>query len=657
MARATIEIDTTSRRRAVSRRLFGKFTEHLGTNVYQGAWAQLVVNPEFAPAERWAKREALNSRLERYGTQVGMPDLVKAADAGFAPFWAPVGVMAGRVIREGNRDVQRLVPGRSSGEIRTGVFLPLERVRDYELTIKAMAAEPATATVAILGPSGRILVEDEIPLAQSWRQVKLPLVVPRDVPFKPGEPSWLSIALPAGATAEISRVLLFPSDHMDGWDPEIVKMLREAKLPLLRFPGGNFVSGYHWQDGVGPLDERPVLPNPAWPDVIECNHVGTDEWLRLCELVGCEALICVNAGNGTADEARQWVEYCNGRADSPMGARRAANGHAAPYNVRLWEVGNELYGDWQIGHTDAAGYAARYIEFINEMKKAAPGSTAGDLHFIANGGDEDWNRTVVQKAGPAVESISAHYLIGWNVPKDADPAAVFDEYMAWAANFDQVVAADSAGMKEAGLMPRIALTEQQVFTRQPGLPTNATQTEALWTAGTTNAAIRSGGLVELITHSALVNHGGGLRKERGIVYANPVWWVTHLYAGQPCTVPVAVRADSPAMHVAGKYFTKTADIATLDAVAMIDDAGSMCAVFVVNRSRTQAVEAKLAVNGFTPAGQAEVITLAADFMAANTWDRPRNVHPAESTAMISGGRIVHTFPACSLTRVVLTRAN
>ena len=115
--------------------------------------------------------------------------------------------------------------------------------------------------------------------------------------------------------------------------------MTDVRLPMLRFPVGNFVSGYHWRDGIGPVDQRPILPNPAWP-IIEWNDVGTDEWLQLCNLVGCEPLICVNAGDGTPQEAADWVAYCNSGTETPMGALRAANGRVQPYNVRRWEIGN-----------------------------------------------------------------------------------------------------------------------------------------------------------------------------------------------------------------------------------------------------------------------------------------------------------------------------
>src|SRR5206468_5093319 len=110
-----------------------------------------------------------------------------------------------------------------------------------------------------------------------------------------------------------------------------------------RWPGGNFVSTYHWEDGVGPLDSRPTKANFAW-GALELNTFGTDEFISFCRAVGCEPMICVNAGSGTPEEAARWIEYCNGPATSPMGKLRAANGHPEPFHVKHWEVGNELWG-------------------------------------------------------------------------------------------------------------------------------------------------------------------------------------------------------------------------------------------------------------------------------------------------------------------------
>src|SRR5690606_7987033 len=128
------------------------------------------------------------------------------------------------------------------------------------------------------------------------------------------------------------------------------------------WPGGNLASGYHWMEGIGPWEERPSMPNPSWPG-LNSNFVGTDEYLRLAELLGIQPLITVNAGDGTAEEAARWVEYVNVDTTTEMGRLRARNGHPEPYGVRFWNIGNELWGHWQIGYTSPEKHAHRYAEF------------------------------------------------------------------------------------------------------------------------------------------------------------------------------------------------------------------------------------------------------------------------------------------------------
>ncbi len=656
-AGASIEVDVARRGDPVSRWLFGKFTEHLGANVYQGAWAQIVPNPEFAPASRWQDAGALRRRLERLQAETGADGLASVDASAFAPYWQPIGRVAGRVLRDADRDMQHLEAGEGGGDLRTPVYLPLGRVRTYDLTLKARlaaapaAGAPSSVRVALVAADGTVLAETEVALAREWRESKARLSVPAAAAFARGDAQRLAVRLAAGAAADLGRILLFPSDHVGGWDPEVVACMREARLPLLRFPGGNFASTYHWRDAVGPLDGRPVLANRAWPDILEFNHVGTDEWLSLCEAVGATPFICINAGSGTPEEARDWVRYCNAPADDPLGRLRAANGHPAPHNVRLWEIGNELWGSWQEGHTDAAGYAERYVPFYDAMRSAG-----GDLHLIANGFDEPWNAALVKKAGAKVESLSMHHLPGHGLAKDLDPDEVFRWLMGFSAHFLDEIAPVYRPMVQAGLAPRVAVTELQIFTQHPNLPSNRTQTEAVWVADIINAAIQSEGRVEMITHSALLNHGGGLRKQRGVVWANPVWWTTHLYGTQDGVIPVAVRVDAPAYDVPERWGFHGGRTACLGAAALLAPVGDACTLFVVNRSPHDAFETAVAVRGFAAAPQAEVVTLAGtDYMAANTLEAPDRVRPAASRADVRDGRLRFTSPPASLVRIILKR--
>src|SRR5208283_226081 len=217
------------------------------------------------------------------------------------------------------------------------------RVRKYEFEIFSRAPDLSSLSISLTPagstkPAASAVIQG---LSAQWKKfsgvLELDPALPADTVYK--------LALTADAPGQfvIQHIFLQPADNIHGADPDIIRLLRESHLPLLRWPGGNFVSGYHWKDGVGPVEKRPTKPNYAWGG-IEPNLFGTDEFMEFCQAVGCEPMICINAGNGTPTEAAQWIEYCNGPADSPMGRLRATNGHAEPYHVKYWEVGNELWG-------------------------------------------------------------------------------------------------------------------------------------------------------------------------------------------------------------------------------------------------------------------------------------------------------------------------
>ena len=143
-----------------------------------------------------------------------------------------------------------------------------------------------------------------------------------------------------------------PLTDAHGFRTDVLDAVRALQLPILRWPGGNFVSGYHWIDGVGPVDKRPRKTELAWLTE-ESNHFGTDEFIQYCRTLKTEPYICVNMGTGTLDEAQAWVEYCNGTGNTYWANLRRQNGHAEPYGVKYWGLGNEMYGRWQIGILDA----------------------------------------------------------------------------------------------------------------------------------------------------------------------------------------------------------------------------------------------------------------------------------------------------------------
>ncbi|MCC2686228.1 MAG: alpha-L-arabinofuranosidase, partial [Paenibacillaceae bacterium] len=218
------------------------------------------------------------------------------------------------------------------------------------------------------------------------------------------------------------HVSLLPVDHVGFVRKSVLEMTRALQCRLMRL-GGNQISAYHWKDNVGPYYERPCVKSEAW-DHWGHKYFGTDEFLQFCREAGSEPLMCLNLGSGTPEEALQWIEYCNGSTDTPMGAWRAANGQVEPYRVTYWELGNELWGAPQVGHCNAEQYADRCRQFAQAIREAYP-----DLKLLACGHrDPEWNRAVLERAGEYIDMLTIHYYHGMHYPPQLMKPGSLDEY-------------------------------------------------------------------------------------------------------------------------------------------------------------------------------------------------------------------------------------
>ncbi|MCU0522915.1 MAG: alpha-N-arabinofuranosidase, partial [Anaerolineae bacterium] len=217
------------------------------------------------------------------------------------------------------------------------------------------------------------------------------------------------------------------SAHADesGYRTDVLDALRRLRMTAMRYPGGNFASGYHWMDGIGPRDQRPTVRELAWQS-LESNRFGTDEYVALCRKMDWTPMVTVNLGTGTPEEARNWVEYCNAPAGSKYANMRAANGSPEPYAVRLWCLGNEMDGPWQLGHVPAADYAIRAQQAAKMMKDldkslelvACGSCTTGLPSYMA------WDRQVMEYIGDLADYISLHRYVGNRADDTADYLAV-----------------------------------------------------------------------------------------------------------------------------------------------------------------------------------------------------------------------------------------
>lgn len=663
------QIEVFAGRRAeqpVSRRLYGKFCEHLGSNIYNGIWAQILRNPGFEPWHLFGNDDQIAHRAAGLEREFQVKGLAASRERGIAFPWIPWG--QGEIAYELDRTQpfnsatsQRLTvtsvpPGGAAG-VAQPICLPLHRVRNFELSlaIRGQGAADLRLEVSLRrsAPDGQAVARGQFRrVGDRWSKEKLLLSLPKGN-YAPGEVFFLTLALPGPGTLWLDDAELFPADHVAGFDPDAVRLWREARLPLLRYPGGNFASGYHWQDGVGPREKRPTVFNRAWNQP-EPNHVGTDEFMAYCAAVGCEPFLCVNAGDGTPEEAAAWVEYCNGGPETRYGRLRAQNGHPKPYNVRLWQIGNELWGDWQIGHCTREEYAERYERFYRAMKAADPA-----IHLIACGQDIQWNEPLVTRKGKLVESVSIHSLMGSGLRGTRDALGAFESLLAYPTAYAGVLEGLRSQMAPHVDKPRIAITELQVFTNQPQLPNNGEIVEALFLAGILHTAIRSGGLVELLTHTANMNHGGGLRKTREVVYPNPVYFTSRLYATQPGIWPVALRVTAPATDVPARGgLPEVKGAPYLDAVALLDETGDKLVLLAVNSHHDRPIPATILFDAFRPRRECRVQTLrGSHYRDLNTWQEPDRVRLFDTTERAAGRQLSLAFAPCSVTALTCQRAN
>ena len=203
----------------------------------------------------------------------------------------------------------------------------------------------------------------------------------------------------------VGTVSLMPADNVKGMRADTLRLLKELDSPIYRWPGGNFVSGYDWRDGVGERDRRPPRKNPAWTGV-EHNDFGLDEFITFCRELNTVPFIAVNTGAGEVEEAVAQLLYTNGAAETEMGTLRAKHGHPEPYKVKYWGIGNEMYGDWQIGHMPTEQYAEKNNRFVDAFRKVDP-----TLTLIAVGNVGRWNDVIMRKCADHMDLISEHFYV------------------------------------------------------------------------------------------------------------------------------------------------------------------------------------------------------------------------------------------------------
>ncbi|MEZ5964973.1 MAG: alpha-L-arabinofuranosidase C-terminal domain-containing protein [Planctomycetota bacterium] len=369
-----IEVDASDVRAPLSKYVYGQFIEHLGRCIYGGIWAEVVEDRKF-----FAPVGSEESPWQVVGTATTVTMSTDEALAGAHAVQVALGEGAGRA------GIRQTLPLRADVAYVGHVWLRGD-------------ASAAPIAVGIAGdgkPVGHTTVVTDV--RPTWTRVPISL----DPAPRAGDGAFEIVGSGRG-TFCIGAVSLMPADHVQGFRTDTLALLRELDAPVYRWPGGNFVSGYDWRDGIGERDRRPPRKNPAWQG-IESNDVGVDEFMSLCSLLGTDPYIAVNTGLGGVDNAIAELQYVNGKADSAWGSRRARNGHAEPYGVKFWGIGNEMYGDWQLGHVPLADYVQRHKAFVEAMRHEDP-----SIQVIGVGAVGTWSETMLRECADHLDFLSEH---------------------------------------------------------------------------------------------------------------------------------------------------------------------------------------------------------------------------------------------------------
>lgn len=443
-----------------------------------------------------------------------------------------------------------------------------------------------------------------------------------------------------------------PKSDSNGYRKDVMEAIRNLHVPLLRWPGGNFSSNYHWMDGVGPRDQRPARLEMAW-GTVESNRFGTHEFLNYLEMLGIDPYVCANLGTGSWVEAQQWVEYCN-RADGTAMARlRQKNGRQKPWAVKYWGLGNEMDGPWQMGHRTAEDYGKFALEAAKLMKwtdSSVKLIAAGSSNYNQNADWIGWNRTVLGHLRDHIEYLSMHLYLG-------NKANDYAEFVASPMRLHHLTKTAEGIINEAleGAPKEkkifIAWDEWNVWYRARGQGKEAGRLileerynleDALVIAGMLNVFINNAHIVKIANLAQIVNVIAPIFTNEKDLFLQTIYYPLALFAANVSGQALDLFVESPT------YDSKTYGTAKYLDVSAAHNNGTLL-VNVVNRNQSKAMAADVELQDKQFGGEVEVHEVnGPDIKAENDFGKTV-VKTERKSAAAKGNRLQYTFPPHSFT--------
>lgn len=568
-----VQVDGEDLGEPISEYIYSQFIEHLGRCIYGGIWAEMLEDRKFF--------HFLDDDASPWDVTGG---------------YSPVAVNS--FVGE-HTPMIRLTDGPRRGITQDG--LTLEEGRAYEGYVwLAGNTGGAPIEVNLMWGEGEdeqetILIEE---LSREFEKTEFSFTAGGDT-----EDGALEIMSDGLGHFSVGTVSLMPGDNVDGMRADTLELLKELDAPMYRWPGGNFVSGYDWRDGIGHRDRRPPRRNPAWQGS-ESNDFGLDEFIAFCREVDAEPHVVVNTGGGDLEMALDQIEYCNGPADSPMGEQRAANGHEEPYDIRWWGVGNEMFGDWQIGYIPIDDYTERHNMFAEAMREAEP-----DALLTASGQTGYWTEALMRESADHMDFIGEHFYVSNDLADVAAHMRQVPDAVRGKAEAHREYREEIEGLAEKDIP--IAMTEWNYWYGPHvygELGTQYYQKDALGIAAGIHEMARQSDIIHVANYAQTVNVIGAIKTSDTDAIMDTTGVVLTMYRRYFGETPLAVDIGEP-----------------FDAMAAWSEDGSTLTVGIVNPTGTS-YEIPLEANGITFSGEAEGWTAAhEDPMAHNEPGEPQQV--------------------------------
>ena len=605
-----INIDTARVENSVDPRLYGQFLEDFFQGVQGPLWAELIRNRGF---EDPANEIGLSRYWERE------PDDRNHDESILFDWDASVFYPSAANPAVGHSMRISIKPGQPDTPQRRGVSqgrIPVRKGNAYRGYVLLKGDEfSGKVTVALEKDEveGESYSSQDIPVKkQEWTRYDFTLVPSVSDPL-----AKLSILFHGTGRIWLDQVSLIPGDSVDGVRSDVFKRIQALHPSIIRWPGGNVAQTYHWIWGTGERDKRPNWVNHAWWNQVQASDFGTEEFIRMCQNLGAEPSITVNVeGDGaTAEEATHWVEYVNGPPESKYGRMRAADGYPQPNHVKYWEIGNEIFGDWEIGHSSAESYAHNLNRYVAAMKAVDP-----SIKIIASGSENlEWNRTLLTIAGQNIDYLAIHHYYGDREMK-GDTGNLLAHPLSYGHFYEQM----RQMLREVSPRRQIQLMINEWNTALP-LPAQESMLSGLYAGRMMNTFERNGEVIASTAVSDLVNGwpGGIIQASRNGLFVTPTYLVNQLYRDHLGAQRLAAEVQSP-------VFNTTAEgngIPYLDAVVTRSSDGKKIFIHAVNTDLKDTLRLTVHVSGAKVEQNGEIESiLAPSSESVNDFSSPDIVH-------------------------------